>query len=203
MFKRIGNIIRGFFGLFVSGLERQNPKALLEVEKENLRKQIAKYNQGLASHAGLVEKLITQTRRLEKREQEMRAKASANLRAGNRQQAASYALELQEISRELAENRGQLEEAEGIYKQMIKARDVSVKAAKDKIDELKRSMQDLDVKKAQAELAEMATGMISEIGGAGDTLNRLHEIVEEERTKAAGRARVATDSVDMGDILLQ
>jgi hypothetical protein len=40
-------------------------------------------------------------------------------------------------------------------------------------------------------------GMISQIGGAGDTLNRVHEMVEEERTKAAGRARIAKDSIDM------
>ena len=58
MFRRLGNIIRGFLGLFVSGLERKNPQALLEVEKENLRKQIGQYNQGLASHAGLVEREI-------------------------------------------------------------------------------------------------------------------------------------------------
>src|SRR6201993_2123924 len=58
MFKRLANLIRGFFGLFVSGLERQNPEALLEVETENLRMQIAQYNQGLASHAGLCERLM-------------------------------------------------------------------------------------------------------------------------------------------------
>jgi hypothetical protein len=52
MFKRIANLFKGFLGLFVSGLEKANPEALLEVEKENLRKQIANYNQGLASHAG-------------------------------------------------------------------------------------------------------------------------------------------------------
>jgi hypothetical protein len=46
----------------------------------------------------------------------------------------------------------------------------------------------------------MASGMISTIGGAGDTLNRLHDMVEEERTKAAGRARIAKDSVDMSDV---
>jgi hypothetical protein len=39
--------------------------------------------------------------------------------------------------------------------------------------------------------------MIASIGGSGDTLNRLHEMVEEERTRAAGRARVAKDSIDM------
>ena len=32
----------------------------------------------------------------------------------------------------------------------------------------------------------MASGMISEIGGSGDTLDRLHKMVEEEREKAAG-----------------
>ncbi len=53
MFRRCRNPSSGgFLGLFVSGLEKANPEALLEVEKENLRKQIANHNQGLASHAG-------------------------------------------------------------------------------------------------------------------------------------------------------
>jgi hypothetical protein len=51
-----------------------------------------------------------------------------------------------------------------------------------------------------AEIHEMASGMISSIGGAGDTLNRLHEMVEEERTRAAGRARMAKDSIDMSGV---
>jgi hypothetical protein len=41
MLQRIVNLIRGFLGLFVSGLEKTNPEALLEVEKENLRLQIS------------------------------------------------------------------------------------------------------------------------------------------------------------------
>jgi phage shock protein A len=49
---------------------------------------------------------------------------------------------------------------------------------------------------AQAELQEMATGMISTIGGSGDTLNRVEEYLSERRDKAAGRARVASSSVD-------
>ena len=65
MFRRIANLIRGFFGLFVSGMERANPEALLEVEQENLRKQIGQYNQGLAAHAGLAERLMSQVKKLE------------------------------------------------------------------------------------------------------------------------------------------
>src|SRR5215470_11401778 len=131
MFRRIGNLIRGFLSLFIRGIEKQNPEALLEVEKENLRKQIANYNQGLAAHAGLCERLMSQVRKLESEERDLRAKTAANLRAGNRD---------------------------------------------------------------TAELSERASAMISSIGGRGDTLDRLSTMVEEERTKAAGRARVAHDS---------
>lgn len=203
MFRRIANLFRGFLGLFVSGLERQNPEALLEVEKENLRKQIANYNQGLAAHAGLAENLMTQVRKLESDERDLRAKATANLRAGNRDAAAQFALRLQTVQRELGENRVQLEQAEKTYKELIRARDVSVKAAQDKIEAVKSSLTELKIKRATAELAEMASGLISTIGGTGDTLNRLTSMVEEERTKAAGRARVARDSLPMQDIAVQ
>jgi phage shock protein A len=199
MFTRLANLIRGFFGLFVSGVERRNPEALLEVEKENLRKQIANYNQGLAAHAGLCERLMTQIRKLETEERELRAKAAANLRAGNREAAGNHALRLQTTQRELTENRAQLEQAETTYKELLKARDVSVRAAQAKIETLKSSLDDLKVKKATAELTEMASGMITSIGGSGDTLDRLHKMVEEEREQAAGRARIARDSLNTTD----
>jgi phage shock protein A len=203
MFTRLANLIRGFFGLFVSGVERRNPEALLEVEKENLRKQIANYNQGLAAHAGLCERLMTQIRKLETEERELRAKAAANLRAGNREAAGNHALRLQTTQRELTENRAQLEQAETTYKELIKARDVSVRAAQAKIESLKSSLDDLKVKKATAELTEMASGMITSIGGSGDTLDRLHKMVEEEREQAAGRARIARDSLNTTDFLVK
>ena len=203
MFKRLANVIRGFFGLFISGVERRNPEALLEVEKENLRKQIANYNQGLAAHAGLCERLMTQIRKLEQEERELRAKAAANLRAGNRDAAGNYALRLQTVQRELAENRAQLEQAETTYKELIKARDVSVRAAHAKIESLRSSLDDLKIKRATAELTEMASGMITSIGGSGDTLDRLHRMVEEEREQAAGRARIARDSLNTADVSIK
>jgi len=200
MFTRLSNLIRGFLGLFISGLERRNPEALLEVETENLRKQVAQYNQGLASHAGLCERLMTQVRKLETEQRDLRAKTSANLKAGNRTVAGQYALRLQTVERELEENRKQLEQAETTYKELVKARDVAVSTARAKIESLRSSLSDLKMKKAMAELTEMATGMISSIGGSGDTLDRLTHMVEEEREKASGRARVARDSMDTSGI---
>ncbi len=203
MFRRIANLFRGFLGLFVSGLEKNNPEALLEVEKENLRKQISNYNEGLASHAGLCERLMSQVKKLEGEERDLRAKTSAHLKAGNRDAAAQYALRLQTIAGQLAENRQQLEAAEKTYKDLLKARDVAIKAAQDKIESLKYALTDMKIKKATAEMNEMAAGMIGSIGGSGDTLNRLHGMVEEERQKAAGRARVARDSINLTEIELK
>jgi phage shock protein A len=200
MFNRIANLFKGFLSLFISGIEKRNPEALLEVEKENLRKQIAQYNQGLASHAGLCERLMSQVKKLEADERDLRAKTTAHLRAGSRDAAAQYAMRLQTVSRELEENRTQLKQAEETYQNLLKSRDVAISAAKAKMESLKGAIEDMKMKKAMAEMTEMASGMISEIGGAGDTLNRLHEMVEEERNKAAGRARIARDSMDMSQV---
>ncbi len=203
MFRRLANLIKGFFGLFVGGLEKKNPLALLEVEKENLRKQIAEFNQALATHAALVERLIAQVRKLDAEETGLRAKTKAMLQSGNRDVASQTALKLQGVDQQHDEMVTQLDAAEKRYKELIRARDVSVKTARDKIDKLRRGIDEMKVQKAMAELNEMAAGMVAEIGGSGDTLNRLEGIVEEERTKAAGRARVARDSLDLGDIEVQ
>lgn len=200
MFKRIGNLIRGFFGLFISGLEKQNPEALLEVEKENLRKQISEYNKGLARHAGLCERLVSQVEKESKEIRELTAKATAHLKAGNRKLAGEYALHLQTLRQEHTDNVDQLEIAEKTYEELKTARDVAVTAARDKIESLKRDIDETKIAKATAELNEMAAGMINEIGGSGDTLNRLEEIVREEREEAKGRARVAKDSIDTTEL---
>jgi phage shock protein A len=203
MLQRLMNLIRGFFGIFVSGMEKANPEALLEVEKENLRQQISKYNDGLASHAALCERLMSQTRHLEAEERDLRAKAGANLRAGNRDAAAQYALRLQSVQAELAENRAQLEQAETTYQNLVKARNVAVQAAKAKLETLKSAITDMKMKKALAELTEMSTAMIGSIGGSGDTMDRLATMVNEERDKAAGRARVAREKIDFSTVELQ
>jgi phage shock protein A len=111
MFGRIANLFKGFFSLFISGVERRYPEALLELEQENLRKQVGQFNQGLASHAGLAERLMSQVRKLEAEQKDVRAKTTAHVRAGNNAAAGQYALRLQSIEAQLEENRKQLEVA--------------------------------------------------------------------------------------------
>lgn len=202
MFNRLANLIRGFFSLFISGLEKANPRALIEAEKENLRQQIGRFNENLANHAAFVERLMRQVKNLEKQETDLAAKAAANLKVGNRKAAGQYALQLKTVREQLQENESQLEGAEETFKKLVKTRDVSVQEARAKIESLKRLLTETEMMEAQAELQEMAQGMITEIGGSGDTLNRVEEFLTERRDQAAGRARVAASTIDTSKVEL-
>ena len=150
MWSRISNLFKGFLSLFISGLERQNPRALIEAEKENLRTQIARFNDNLANNAGFCERLLRQVKNLEVQERELAAKAAANLKVGNRNAAGQYALQLKTVKDQLEENRAQLTAAEETYKKLVKARDVSVSEAQAKIDGLKRMISETEMLEAQA-----------------------------------------------------
>ena len=203
MFNRLYRLIRGAFGILLGSLERQHPEALLETERENLRKQIAQYNQGLAANAGLCERLITQVKTLERDEKTLRAKTTALVHTGNRELAGSFAARLQAVRQGLQQCRADLEQAEETYRQLIRARDVAIQNAQSRIEALRLMLDDLKIKRATAELTEMASGLVIRIGGAGDTLTRLQQMVEQERDKAAGKARIARDTLNAGGIVLQ
>jgi len=202
MFRRLSTLLKGFLSLFISGLEKANPRALIEAEKENLRHQIARFNDNLATHAGFVERLMRQIRTQEKQEQELAAKTAAHIKLGHRAVAGQYALQLKDLTVQLEENRQQLVQGEETYKKLLKARDVSVREAQHKIEALKRLISETEMLEAQAELQEMAQGMITTIGGSGDTLSRVEEYLTERRDKAAGRSRVASSSIDTSQVEL-
>ncbi len=195
MFQRIANLLKAFVNLFITGLERKNPEALLELEKENLRKNIVKYNEGLAMHAGMAEKLMATVKKQENEQQELKTRIMANVQAGNQALAGQYALKLKTLEQQLEENRKQMTIAEQTYRNLITSRDQAINAAKAKIEAIKTSLDNVKMQKAMAEMHEMASGVTSSIGSSTDTLNRLHEMVEEERYKAAGKARLAQDTL--------
>ena len=108
--------------------------------------------------------------------------------------------ELKEVNARLAEDRKQLETAEETYRQLVNTREAAIAEARSKIELVRRQIGDLKVKRALADLEGMASAMIGGLGSAGDSLNRLHEMVEEEREKASARVRVASVHVEPGEL---
>ena len=198
MFERLAKLIKGFIGLFVSGLEKANPRALLEAEINSLHEAVANYNTNLAKQAGLVERLRGQIQRQEKDLTMLTAKAKAMYAAKQFDEAGRLALQVKTIQGELAENQGQLKQADDLYVSLTKQRDVYVRDAQKRIETIKQKLTKAEIAEAQAQLAEIASATAFDLAGSGATLQRLEEGLDERVAVASGKARVAADQAKAG-----
>ncbi len=68
MFFRITNLFKAFLNLFVGSIERQNPEGAAGAGEEGISASRSPTStEGLATHAGLAERLMGQVRKLERR----------------------------------------------------------------------------------------------------------------------------------------
>jgi phage shock protein A len=199
VFARISKLIKGFFSLFISKVEQANPKALLEAETQALREAVALYNTNLAKQAAMVEKLKGRSEKLRKKIEMTTGRAKALLTSGDQKAAGRLALELKGLRSELSDLEGQTQQADDLYRNLSRQRDVYVRDANKRIESIKLKMSKAELAEAQAQLAEIATATAFDIAGSGDTLARLEENLDERVAQAAGKVRVAADAAAQGE----
>jgi phage shock protein A len=197
--KRLYNLWRAVVGSGVGELEAHHAEAMLDFEREELQRKLAQYNRGLAGHAGLCEKLKADLSRLQREQQLLEPKLQARLTAGDRAGAGNHALRLQRIAEEHEHHAAQLAEAEAFYRELSRSREVALRAARDKIEALKRGIGELRVQEALADLSELTAGMQGSLGLSDGTLERIQERVQDKRNLAAGRVRVARECFETED----
>lgn len=202
MFARIKKLIKGFFSRFLSQVENANPQVLLEAEAESLREAIATYNTNLAKQAALVEKIRTHAERLKKDVERNSSRVTALFNT-NKQEAARIALLVKNQKAELGDLEAQLTQADELYRNLTRQRDVYVREAQKRIDAIKQKMNKAELAEAQAQLAEIATATAFDLAGSGATLQRLEESLDDRVAQAAGKIRVATDNAASGDWVLK
>jgi phage shock protein A len=198
--KRIVNVWRAVVGARLTELEAHHAEEMLDLEREQLQQKLFQYNRGLAAHAGLCERLKAEIGRLEKERTQLEPKLKARLEVGDRATAGQHAMRLETIASEIAQHAAQLSEADATYRELVRARQVALTAAREKIEGLKRSIGDFRMQQALADLTELAAGMHGSIGMNDGTLERIKEKVDAKRDFAAGRVRVARESIDTTEL---
>ncbi|HVS70579.1 MAG TPA: PspA/IM30 family protein [Phycisphaerae bacterium] len=198
MFSRIGRLFRGFFGLFVSGLEEKNPEALMEAAKQDFRNKMALHNQALARMAGIAERLKSQIKQKTARAQELETRILANHRAGNMDLAGSLARELQELRADLTHDTAELADTEEAYQNNVRQAKVAQKEFEEKIRKLENQLSQVRVKEAQAEAASAMNNVAFKVGDLGDTMKTVEDVLNKRYEQSAGKARVAKDMIDTG-----
>jgi len=190
---RVLRLLRGFLGLFISGIEEQNPEALLEAAKQDFKEKMAEYNRSLARLAGVTERLRAQIRLKTTRAGELERRIVANVRAGNQELAGSLARELQETKADLQHDTEELKDAEAAYNANIRNVKLVQREFDDKIRRLERWLSQVKIKEAQAEAAATLSGISFSVGDTGETLQAAQEVLEKRYELAAGKARVTKD----------
>ncbi len=199
-FARIGRLVRGFFGLFISGLEEANPEALMDAAKQDFRNKMALYNQALARMAGIAERLKGQIKTKTLRQDDLSKRILANHRAGNLELAGSLARELQELSTDLDHDKAELADTEEAYQNNLRQAKVAQKEFEEKIRKLESQLSQVRVKEAQAEAASAMSNVAFKVGDLGDTMKTVEDALNKRYEVSAGKARLAKDMVDTGQI---
>ena len=194
---RLRRLVNAITGHAITEIEAAHPEAVLDHERQQLRLQVARYNHGLAAHAGVCERLRKKATRLEARVGELSDQVGERLANGERDAAAEAALELEEVQADLAKTRTQLADAEETYRELLHARNGAIRAARRKIEGLRRAIGETKAQKALADISELAAGLHGTIGVCEGTLERVHERLDEDLEMAVGRTRVARDSAPL------
>src|SRR5205814_8473873 len=133
-----------------------DPIAQMRYEYDRSVEQLKEGRAGLEQYRGLVERVTRQVAGNRSQVQKLEAETKAYLKAGDRQTAAKFALELQKAKEELAANNQQLLLHETAYGNNLK----KIQHANEKLIELREKIQkydaELKMSAAEAEIAKLA-----------------------------------------------
>ncbi|MCI0407006.1 MAG: PspA/IM30 family protein [Acidobacteria bacterium] len=167
-----------------------DPIAQMQYEYDLAVEQLKEGRKGLELYRGLVERVARQAQANRSHVQKLEAEIKAYLKAGDRQTAAKFAVELQKAKKELAANEEQLKMHEGAYENNLR----KIKHANSKLIEVREKIQkydaELKMSAAEAEIAALAETFEMDVT---TDFGQLETVIQEKIDKNRGKARVAVD----------
>lgn len=172
-----------------------DPIAQMRYEYDLAVEQLKEGRQGLEMYRGLVERVARQVAAGRSHVSKLEAEIKAYLKAGDRETAAKFALELQKTKRELAANEEQLNMHETAYENNLK----KIKHANKKLVEVREKIEkydaELKMSAAEAEIAALAETF--EMNVTTD-FGQLEGVIQRKIDTYRGKARVAVDLSSQG-----
>lgn len=172
-----------------------DPIAQMQYEYDQAVEQIKAGKEGLAQYRALVERVARQVDGDKRRVVQMEGKVKAYLQAGDRETASKFALELQKVKAEMAENVAQLEMHENAYDNNV----TKIKNATKKVEEIKVKIKKYDAEikmsRAEAELAELAGTFNFDVT---TDLGKIESVLQDKIDTNRAKARVAADLSEEG-----
>jgi phage shock protein A len=167
-----------------------DPVAQMRYEYDRAVEQLKEGRVGLEQYRGLVERVTRQVAANKSQVQRLEAETKAYLKAGDRQTAAKFALELQKAKEEMAANNSQLEMHETAYGNNLK----KIQHANEKLIELRDKIHrydaELKMSAAEAEIAKLSetfnVNLTTDFG-------QIESVILQKIDQNRGKVRVAAD----------
>ena len=180
MFARIGRLFRGFFGLFISGIEEANPEALMEAARQEFRTEDDAV-QPRARQDG-------RRRRAAEGPGERQGGQGAGSRAAHPRQPPRRQHGAGRHARARAagaqggprpSTRSELKETEEAYQANLRQAKLAQREFEDKVRRLEKQLSQVKIKEAQAEAASALSSVAFKVGDLGDTMKTVEEVLAE------------------------
>ena len=187
--------IRGQINKIANLFWEADPIAQMQYEHDVAVEQLKEGRKGLEIYRALVERVTRQANTTRSHVQKLEAETKSYLKAGERETAAKFALELQKAKKELSQHEEQLQMHETSYENNLK----KIKNASGKLAEVRERIQkydaELKMSSAEAEVAALAESFNLDIT---TDFGQLEQVIQGKIDKNRGKARVASDMSSQG-----
>jgi phage shock protein A len=167
-----------------------DPVAQLQYEYDKAVDQLKEGREGLEQYRALVERVTRQVNGDRNHVASLEARIKAYLKAGERETASKFALELQKAKKELAENEAQLKLHETAYGNNVTKIKHATKKLADLKDKIHKYDAELKLSRAEAEFAKLATSFNFDVT---TDFGQIEDVIQDKIGLNRAKVRVAAD----------
>ena len=195
IFGKMFGAIRAQLNKLANFFWEADPIAQMQYEYDLAVEQLKEGRIGLEQYRGLVERVNRQVKEGEAHMKKLEAQAKAYLKAGDRETASKFALELQKAKGQLQQNLEQAQMHETAYQNNLK----KIQHANKKLVEVRQKIQQYDAELKMSE-AEAEVAKLSETFNMNVTTDfgQLEDVIQRKIDTNRGKARVASDMSSEG-----
>ncbi len=195
IFGKFVTVIKAFFNSIANALWERDPIAIMRLEYDRSVEQLQEGRKGLELYRGLVERVVRQTTMGKSQVDKLKAEVKAYLKAGDRETAGKFALQLQKAEADLTQNQEQLKLHEEAYENNLKKIQYANKQLAEVREKIERYNADLKMSAAEAEIARIAGDLNFDVT---TDFGQVEQIIQQKIDTNRGKVRVAADLSSKG-----
>jgi len=192
MFKRLGRMLRSFFGFFISVAE--NPEIILEQNIRDMNDQVPRMNESIAMVKANVTLLEKEETKYKSDLNDLTAKVKASIQAGRDDLAGSFAIRIEQLRGALARTQGQLATARTAFDKAMAVKQAFLREKDRKTQEALDAIRDHRRAQWQKKVADSMEQF--EVAGISETHDEMVRKIEEETAVNEARMEMALGNVD-------